>query len=88
MTYELGKAKGLYQKFDNYDAINVDKVKDIPNDYDGVIGVPITYLCVHDPDQYEIIGEANSGSDNKYDLFKPFINGVCKYARILIKKKI
>lgn len=51
-------------------------------------GVPITYLGVHNPDQYEIIGEANHGLDNEYDLFEPIVNGVCKYKRILIKKVI
>jgi len=43
-------------KYDNYDAINVDKIRDIPMDYAGVIGVPITFLSKHNPDQFEIIG--------------------------------
>ena len=45
-----------YPKYDNYDAINVDKVKDIPEDYDGVMGVPITFLDKYCPDQFEIVG--------------------------------
>ena len=45
-----------YPKYDNYDAINVDKVPNIPADYDGVIGVPITFLDKYNPDQFEIIG--------------------------------
>ena len=81
MTYELGKAKGLYQKYDNYDAINVDSVKDIPVDYEGVMGVPITYLDVHNPEEYEII-KFRKGDDEK-DLS---INGHIPYFRILIKK--
>jgi hypothetical protein len=60
VTYERGMKKGLYQKYDNYDAINVDKVKDIPTDYEGVMGVPITYLDRHNPEQYEIIGLFNN----------------------------
>lgn len=44
-----------YPKYDNYDAINVDKVKDIPKDYYGVLGVPITYLDNHNPNQFEIV---------------------------------
>ena len=44
-----------YPKYDNYDAINVDKVSDIPIDYYGVMGVPITYLGKHNPDQFEIV---------------------------------
>ena len=45
-----------YPKYDNYDAINVDKVMDIPVDYDGVMGVPITFLDKHNPEQFEIVG--------------------------------
>lgn len=45
-----------YPKYDNYDAINVDKVDQIPCDYDGVMGVPITYLDKHNPEQFEILG--------------------------------
>ena len=44
-----------YPKYDNYDAINVDSTKDIPMDYDGVMGVPITFLDKYNPDQFEII---------------------------------
>lgn len=53
----------LYPRYDNYDAINVDKVKDIPIDYPGVIGVPITYLLKHNP-QFEIVGTSDRGGDN------------------------
>lgn len=45
-----------YPTYDNYDAINVDKVTDIPCDYDGVMGVPITYLDKHNPDEFEVVG--------------------------------
>lgn len=45
-----------YPKYDNYDAINVDKVSEIPCDYDGVMGVPITFLDSFSPDQFEILG--------------------------------
>ena len=45
-----------YPKYDNYDAINCDKVADIPMDYDGVIGVPITFFDKFCPEQFEIIG--------------------------------
>ena len=45
-----------YPNYDNYDAINVDKTKEIPIDYDGVMGVPITFLDKHNPDQFEILG--------------------------------
>jgi hypothetical protein len=46
----------LYPHYDNYDAINVDKTNEIPLDYDGVMGVPITFLDKYNPDQFEIIG--------------------------------
>lgn len=51
-----------YPKYDNYDAINVNNVNDIPIDYDGIIGVPITFLHHHNPDQFDIIGIAKRGA--------------------------
>ena len=77
-----------YPRYDNYDAINVDKVADIPVDYDGVMGVPITFLDKYNPDQFEIIGL------DRYTVPKEFlvggrvaINGKATYARILVRKK-
>jgi hypothetical protein len=80
----------LYKKFnpeefpsyDNYDAINVDKTKDIPMDYQGNIGVPITFLDKYNPDQFEII-KFRKGDDDK-DLV---INGKSPFFRIIIKNK-
>lgn len=71
-----------YPKYDNYDGINVNKTKDIPFDYDGVMGVPITFLHKFNPDQFEII-KFRKGNDEK-DLS---INGKCPYFRILIRNK-
>ena len=71
-----------YKKFDNYNAINCDKVADIPMDYDGVIGVPISFLDKYCPEQFEII-KLSKGNDNKY----LSVNGKYKYARILIRAK-
>ena len=51
-----------YPKYENYDAINVDKTYDIPMDYDGHMGVPITFLDKYNPDQFEIIGLGISNS--------------------------
>lgn len=76
-----------YPKYDNYEAINVKKVADIPMDYDGIMGVPITFLKYHNGLQFDIIGEANHGSDNEFDLFKPKINGKEIFKRILIKRR-
>ena len=77
-----------YPKYDNYDAINIRKVSEIPVDYEGIMGVPITYLKYHNEKQFEIVGEANHGSDNEYDLFKPRVNGKELFKRILIRRKI
>lgn len=51
-----------YPKYDNYDAINVNKTKDIPIDYDGDMGVPITFMNKYNPEQFEIIGLGISNS--------------------------
>ena len=76
-----------YPKYDNYDAINIDRTDEIPMDYDGIMGVPITFMDKYNPDQFEIIGEFNNGSDSEFDLAKPIINGKQKYSRIAIIKK-
>ena len=62
-----------YPKFENYDAINVDVTKDIPVDYDGMIGVPITFMDKYNPDQFEIIGVgiANLGLEMGIQPYKP-----------------
>ena len=52
-----------YPKYDNYDAINVDKTADIPCDYDGVMGVPITFLDKYCPEQFEILGVTQRNDD-------------------------
>ena len=71
-----------YPKYDNYDAINLNKTKDIPMDYDGVMGVPISFLDKYCPTQFEIV-KFRKGDDDK-DLY---ISGYKKlYFRILIRK--
>ncbi|MDO4782042.1 MAG: adenine-specific methyltransferase EcoRI family protein [Capnocytophaga felis] len=59
-----------YPKFDNYNAINIDKVVDIPMDYDGVMGVPITFLDKYNPEQFEIVAfrKGDDGKDLVYSL--------------------
>ena len=54
-----------YPKYDNYDAINVNKTSDIPIDYDGVMGVPISFLDKYCPEQFEIIGLLQSSTDEQ-----------------------
>jgi hypothetical protein len=74
--------ENLYPKYDNYEGINVNKTKDIPSDYNGAMGVPLTFLHKYNPSQFEII-KFRKGNDGK-DLS---INGHCPYFRILIKNK-
>lgn len=51
-----------YPRYDNYDAIEVSKTADIPCDYPGLMGVPITYMTIHNPDQFEIVGISDRDS--------------------------
>ena len=76
-----------YPKYDNYDAINVDRVENIPVDYPGVMGVPVTILKKINTEQFEIVGEANHGTDSKFDLFEPKLDGKALFKKILIKNK-
>ena len=77
-----------YPHYDNYDAININKTVDIPCDYDGVMGVPITFLDKYNPEQFEIIGL------DRYTIPREFlvggraaINGKPTYARILVRNR-
>ena len=76
-----------YPKYDNYDAIEVGKVADIPKDYNGVMGVPISFLDKYNPSQFEIIGQMANTNITETNFGYPFVNGKKKYARILIKRK-
>lgn len=76
-----------FPKYDNYDAININKTCEIPIDFDGIMGVPITFLDKYNPNQFEILGIANSarwiGDFPCYTI----INGKKIYNRILIKHR-
>ena len=81
-------------RYDNYDAIEVGKTGDIPMDYDGLMGVPITFLDKYNPAQFEIVGCSDNGAvPDQYKLphFKkhnePFINGQKVYKRIFIRRR-
>jgi hypothetical protein len=63
-----------YPKYDNYDAINVNKVVDIPCDYDGVMGVPITFMDKYNPEQFEILGMTSGRDEFKARPTKRYIN--------------
>ena len=90
--------KDEYPTYDTFNAINVDKVKNIPIDYNGYIGVPVTFVDKWDPDvdsensiastnDYDIIGILSHGIDSKYDFAEPIIKGKKLYSRLIIKKK-
>jgi len=85
-----------YPKYENYDAINVSKTKEIPMDFRGVMGVPITFLDKYNPEQFEILGMASSAGYNEEIVGIPFlgkkdarpiINGKNTYARVFIRNK-
>ncbi|MGH1600193.1 adenine-specific methyltransferase EcoRI family protein [Campylobacter majalis] len=76
-----------YPKYDNYDAINVDKTLEIPMDYEGVMGVPITFLDKYNPMQFEIVGQMVTTKIDEFNFGYPYINGKKIYARILIRRK-
>ena len=84
-----------FPEYDNYEAINVNKTADIPYDYDGVMGVPITFMDKYNPEQFEILSANDWRRSDKVPI-KPHglikdkdgtINGNATYARILIRRK-
>ena len=90
-TYDPDK----YPKYDNYDAIDCGKVAEIPMDYNGVIGVPITFLDKYCPEQFEIIGATESEGkgfsnglwDEKSGVAQALVKGQRVYKRIFIRKR-
>lgn len=95
--------KAPFEKYENYDAIEIPKVKQIPSDYDGIMGVPISFLSKHSPEQFEIIWQAsgNTRASAPKDILERLnylphskdkgggavLNGKMKFGRILIKHK-
>ncbi|OWV23854.1 modification methylase [Fibrobacter sp. UWB2] len=71
-----------YPKYDNYDGINVERTEYIPMDYDGVMGVPITFMDKYNPEQFEILGSSTDSMPKG----APYINGKRIYERILIRR--
>lgn len=77
-----------YPKYDNYDAIEVSKVANIPGDYHGVVGVPITFLDKYCPEQFDILGLDRYTVPKKYLVGgRVAINGKRCYARIIVQHK-
>lgn len=69
--------EGEYRMFDDTDIINIDDIRDIPKDYEGEMGVPLTFLERWDPEEFDVLGKITSG----------VIDGENKYVRLLIKRK-
>jgi len=91
------KGKEFYDKYDNYDAIDVPNTDAIPSDYDGIMGVPITFLDKYSPEQFEVLGcdyDVKEGKlpnliNHKWEgkLDRGYINGQRIYSRLFIKHK-
>lgn len=75
-----------YPKYDNYDAINVDRTTEIPKDYDGVMGVPISFLDKYCPEQFEIVA-FRKGDDGRDLVFTRERERVQPYFRVLVRQR-
>ena len=93
---QLKKDPNAYQTYQNYDAIEVPRTDGVPSDYEGVMGVPISFLDKYCPEQFEILGLCASASYNEAVVGIPFlgdkegrpmVNNKVTYARIFMKKK-
>lgn len=83
-----------FPKYDNYNAIEVSKTSNIPMDYDGVMGVPITFIDKYNPEQFEILGISNVRGEREHLMNGvkcvsdcTYINGIPQFVRIFIKNK-
>lgn len=76
-----------YPTYENYNAIEVGKVVNIPKDYDGIMGVPITFLDKYNPNQFEILKCSGYSDPDCYGCGKLYLNKKEKYVRILIRRK-
>ena len=93
--YNPEKFPNEYPKYENYNAIEVSKTAEIPMNYNGVMGVPITFMNKYNPEQFELIWTTDRGGDEMLEEFKiphnrydaPVVAGKGLYKRILIRKK-
>ena len=83
----INRDLSFYDKFDKQDVLKINSIKEIPSNYDGVMGVPISVLFKHNPNQFKLIGLAKHGRDNQYDLFSPRLHNKECYTTILIQKR-
>lgn len=95
-SFGQGPSNLHYPKYDNYDAIEVPFVEAIPSDYDGVMGVPITFLDKYNPEQFELLGATESEGrgfsnglwDSQSNASQPMINGGRIYKRLFIQRRL
>jgi hypothetical protein len=76
-----------HPNYDNYEAIEINKVINIPKDYNEIMGVPITFIDKYNPNQFELIACSAYSDDECYGCGALYIDGKKKYARVLIKRK-
>ena len=76
-----------YQRYDDYDAIDVERTADIPCDWDGKMGVPITFMDKYNPEQFEIVGLDRYVADNPHYGHRFKVHGKETYARIIIRRR-
>ena len=83
------KGKAAYDNYDNYDAIEVPFTDAIPSDYDGAMGVPITFLDKYNPEQFEIVGSNRGVDQDPKGIYGrgSFLNGKETFKRLFIKNK-
>ena len=87
MTLFRNYTPEAYPKYDNYDAIEVSRTMDIPCDYYGVMGVPITFMQYYNPAQFTILGDSRYHDGQEFADDINVINGKTLYRRLLIKRK-
>jgi len=83
-----------YKRYDNFDAIEVPFTDAIPNDYDGIMGVPISFLDKYNPDQFELMGVTSNWGlpkgitlPNHFKYDRPYLEGKRMYVRLFVRKK-
>lgn len=76
-----------YERYDNLDGIEIPYSDSIPSDFDGIMGVPISFMDRYCPEQFEIVGQMANTNITTFNFGYPFVKGKRKYARILIRKK-
>ena len=87
LTKKYADNPSAYPQYDSCEAIDVSRVVNIPSDYDGIMGVPITFLDKYNPNQFEIVGLMATTTVTDINFGYPYVNGQKKFARVLIRRK-